>query len=560
MSAQEATVRVEISGVGGAIEENVRQVLSLARAAENGSLPVARIRRLHGLAGAEIELALQPFGYYRPRIESGLRQVGDIWVARYAIAPGRPVLVRGVNLSLSGAGRDEPVFRRLVAGFPLQVGDTLRHAEYEVAKLGFLAVAADSGYLAAAFDTALIRVDRNAASAEIVLRFETGERFRFGAVTFNQSVLDPARLQSQVPFQPGELYRADKLLQLQTALAEQPYFSRVEVRPLVAEARDGEVPIAVDLVPARPQAYEVGVGYGTDTGPRGTAKIELRRLNRAGHRAEAELTASTVERSVSAQYMIPAVLSQAGLLTIFGGYANLDPTTSRSEAILAGARLSRPRGRWRETLSLAFRHESFEVGVDRGIADLLIGGGSWEYTAATNRIFPSRGQRIRFEAQGSPGGAVSSASFVQAKVSGKVIRSLGSRTRILTRAEVGRLFTGDFHQLPPTIRYFTGGDQSVRGYRYLDLGPRDGAGNVIGGRALVTASVELDHRVFERWSVATFYDAGNALDELALSLEQGAGAGIRWLSPIGLIRLDGAFAVSRTGSPFRIHFSIGPDL
>jgi translocation and assembly module TamA len=83
---------------------------------------------------------------------------------------------------------------------------------------------------------------------------------------------------------------------------------------------------------------------------------------------------------------------------------------------------------------------------------------------------------------------------------------------------------------------------------------------VIGGKALVAASVELDHRVFKSWSVAMFYDAGNALDELSLSLQQGAGVGIRWLSPIGLIRLDGAFAISRTDSPFRVHFSIGPDL
>lgn len=560
MSGQVARVQVEVIGVGGEVKENVRQVLSLARAAEAGTLPVARIRRLHGQAAAEIELALQPFGYYRPRIESGLRQEGDRWVARYAITPGPPVLVRRVNLSLLGSGSDEPAFRRLVATFPVEAGDTLRHAEYEEAKLAFLGLAADSGYLAAAFDTAQIRVDRSAFSAEIILRFDTGERFNFGPVTFNQEVLDPARLQALVPFEPGEPYRADKLLQLQTALANHPSFSRVEVRPVVAQAGDGRVPIEVDLVPTKARAYEIGVGYGTDTGPRGTAGVEFRRLNRSGHRAEAELTLSTVERSISAQYLIPAVLSPAGVLTLLGGYANLDPTTSQSEAIIAGARLSRPRGRWRETLSLTFKHESFEVGVDRGTADLLIGGGSWEHTVADSRVFPSRGHRIRFGLQGSPGGALASANFLQLDVSGKVIRSLGARTRVLARAEVGRLFTGAFRRLPPTIRYFTGGDQSVRGYRYLELGPRDVAGNVIGGEAVIAASLELDHRVFERWSLAAFYDAGNALEDLSLSLDQGMGAGIRWLSPIGLIRLDGAFAVSRRDSPFRIHFSIGPDL
>jgi translocation and assembly module TamA len=225
-----------------------------------------------------------------------------------------------------------------------------------------------------------------------------------------------------------------------------------------------------------------------------------------------------------------------------------------------GARFGHPRGRWRETLSLIYQHESFEVGLDQGIADLVIGGANWERTSADNRVFPTRGHRLRFEVQGSPGGALASAGFLQLEASGKVIRSLGAGTRVLVRAEVGRLFTGEFRELPPTIRYFTGGDQSVRGYRYLALGPLDAAGNVIGGEALVTASVELDHRVFEKWSVAAFYDAGNALNELSLSLEQGLGAGVRWLSPIGLIRLDGAFAISQADSPFRIHFSIGPDL
>lgn len=552
-------MRVEVSGVEGEVAENVRQVLSLARAAEEGDVPVARIRRLHGQATEEIGLALQPFGYYRPKIDAALSREGDGWEARYGITPGPPVIVRGVELTLLGPGRGQPAFRQLVADFPIHRGDTLRHAVYEQAKLGFLTTASDSGYLAAAYDTSFILVDRDAASANIVLRFDTGRRFRFGPVVFNQDVLDPALLQARVPFQAGEPYRVDELLQLQTTLVDDPYFSRVEVRPQVADAVDDRVPIVVDLVPARPRAYEIGAGYGTDTGPRGTVGIKFRRLNRSGHRAEAGIIVSTVERSISGQYMIPRVLSPGGLLTLVGGYADLDPATSESEAIIVGARLSRPRGRWRETLSLTYQHESFEVGVDRGTADLVIGGGSWEQTRANNQVFPTRGHRIRFETQGSPG-AIASTSFLQLEASGKIVRALAPRTRVLARVEAGRLFTGSFRQLPPTIRYFTGGDQTVRGYRYLALGPRDVEGNVIGGEAVLAASVELDHRVFEGWAVAAFFDAGDAFDELSLSLEQGAGGGIRWLSPIGLVRLDGAFALSRPGSPFRIHFSIGPDL
>ena len=73
-------------------------------------------------------------------------------------------------------------------------------------------------------------------------------------------------------------------------------------------------------------------------------------------------------------------------------------------------------------------------------------------------------------------------------------------------------------------------------------------------------SAELDFRVLRRWRLAIFYDAGNAFDGKPHKLEQATGLGVRWLSPIGFIRLDGALAVSRSGPPFRLHIIIGPDL
>jgi translocation and assembly module TamA len=164
--------------------------------------------------------------------------------------------------------------------------------------------------------------------------------------------------------------------------------------------------------------------------------------------------------------------------------------------------------------------------------------------------------------QGSP---VGSTSFAQVEVAAKLIESIAPKTRILLRGDVGRTFTNAFRTLPPTIRYFAGGSESVRGYGYLSIGPLDVQGNVIGGRTLEVGSLELDHRIFNRWAIAAFTDVGAALDDFTLSvrqnaLQQGVGGGIRWLSPIGLIRIDGAFAVTQPGTPFHLHFSMGPDL
>jgi translocation and assembly module TamA len=553
-------VTVRIEGVEGVVAANVRMVLEIARAADTGALTLDRAVRLHRTADADIGTALEPFGYYRPRIRKTLEQDGDALVARYAIDPGPATIVTRVDIVLRGEGAEDPAFREAVEQFPLTRGDTLRHLPYQTAKLALITLAADSGYLAADFDTSLIRVNREESTAELVIHFATGPRYRFGPVTFEQEILDTSFLRTRVPFETDEPYRRDRVLELQAGLAEDPYFERVEVIPRPERAEGLRVPIDVALVPRAPQAFEAGLGYGTDNGPRGRGLARLRRLNRRGHHAEAEIVGSFIEKSASVQYMVPAFGHPKGILTFLAGYAILNPVTSASRTYVASVRLSRPRLGWRETFSLSWQREAFRVATDSATSTLFLPGASWERTRSDSRIFPTSGLRTRLDLQAAHDGVLSSASLLRVSAGAKLIQSLGGRTRILVRGDIGRIFTSQFRRLPPTLRFFAGGDQSVRGFGYQALGPRDPKGKITGGRNLVVGSAELDFRVTPRWAVAVFTDAGNALENFRLDLEQGVGAGIRWISPIGLIRVDGAFPISEEGAPFRVHLSIGPDL
>lgn len=566
VSAQEAPVRVEIEGVADEAAANVRAMLDIAREAEEGDpISSARVRQLHEGSEDDIRLALQPFGFYEPVVRSSLRREEGSWLARYVIDPGPATIVRSAEVELTGDGADSPAFREAAAAFPLHPGDTLRHAPYEDAKLALLAVAADSGYLAADFDTTLILVDREADTAGIRIRFDTGPRYHFGPVTFNQSILDPGFLHTRVPFQQGELYRQDRLLELHANLAEDPYFASVSVMPRPELAEGLEVPIEVDLEPQRPQSYELGGGYGTDTGPRARAAARFRRLNRRGHNAEVELTGSLVEQSVSTRYTIPAVLHPTGALTFLAGYAALNPDDAvHSRTALVGARLTRRRFGWNESFSLTYQRANFEIGPDTALSSLLSAGLAYDRSWAESQVYPMRGLRTRVEVSGAHDALLSNATFARATVGVKVIRGLGPRFRGIVRADAGRVFTSDLRELPPAIRFFAGGDQSVRGYRFQALGPRDPLGNIIGGRVLLAASLEADYRIFDRWALAVFTDAGNALDDFELDLQHAIGAGVRWLSPVGMVRVDGAFAIDRpaevSGGDFRLHIMIGPDL
>ena len=564
--AQTAPVKVTIEGIDGPVKQNVRDILALARADDEGNpLQVARIRQLYDRSAQQIREALQPFGFYDPSIHSTLTANDGTWLAHYLIHPGPPTIVQSVDVSVTGAGANAPVVQQAADQFRRERGDTLQHLVYENAKLALLGAATDSGYLKARFDSAAILVDSTADTARIVVRFDTGPLMHFGQVTFHESVINHGLLARQVPFQPGDVFRHKKLRELQNNLTSQPYWAAVEVIPHPDSAVGDRVPIDVTLTPLHPEAYEVGAGYGTDNGPRGRLTARFRRINRAGNHAQLDLSASSNEQSISAQYTIPGVLNPTGALSLLAGYALTNPTVSTSHTFIVGPRLTRKRFGWDETLSLTYQHESFTVGPDTGAVTMLVGGIGYDRSEKNNQVFPTRGYRVHGELKTSKSGVLSDVSFLRLEVGAKAVHSLLPRTRLLARADVGEVFTSAFRSLPPSIRFFTGGDETVRGYRFETLGPRTASGAPIGGKIVVAASVETDYRFLDRWAVAGFIDGGNALDSWTpLKLRYAVGPGIRWISPVGLIRLDLAYTVNRpaaiSGGPWLLHLRMGPDL
>lgn len=552
-------VKVEVEGVGRDLERNIRSVLSLEKEDKDDMTP-DRVRRLHDRAPEEIGEALQPFGYYKPVVRGELRQEGERWIARYEVDEGPAIKIASVDLKVTGAGADDPEFRQVTREFPVQRGKTLYHPDYEKGKDALVELAAENGYLDAEFEVSEVRVDLERYRADVIVHYDTGPRYRFGDVTFNQDAVNPDLLTGYVNFKRGEPLDVDKVLELQDALSDSPYWARVEVVTLQEQAQNLEVPIEVNLVPAKPRLFTAGVGYGTDSGARGTLGLELRRINRRGHRGEIQLVGAETERSFQASYLIPGAYPRTDLLALNAAYAVEDTDTAESESMLLGAQRTQTRGGWREALQLNYQRDDFEVGLDQGISTLLVPGASYERVEADDRIYTTNGYRLRIGVQGAEESLLSDSTFFQGTLSGKYIRTLGDRHRLITRAEAGYLETRQFRQLPPRFRFFAGGDRSVRGFGYQELGERDEAGNVIGGQALLVGSLEYELRVLEDWSAAVFYDTGNAFRTFGDPLEYGAGFGVRWRSPIGPIRADMAWALSDDDRPFRFHLNIGPDL
>jgi translocation and assembly module TamA len=265
--------------------------------------------------------------------------------------------------------------------------------------------------------------------------------------------------------------------------------------------------------------------------------------------------------NVIARYRIPVLDPRTDELTLFAEYRDDDPVTSFSRIGRFGTVLSTRWRRSRLDYSLVYHIEDFEVADNDDVVNMLIPGIAVSYISSRDPVHVRHGFRLDASLQGAAEKVLSEISFAQLHLRGKFILSPWRRGRFLARGELGTTVTPELQELPASLRYFAGGDQSVRGYPYKSLGPVNADGEVTGGRYLLVGSLEYEHALNDKWAVAAFIDAGNAFDELdEPHFEQGAGVGIRWRSPVGPVRVDLANAISDPDRGWRLHISIGPDL
>ncbi len=553
-------VDVEISGIEKLLEDNVRLLLSIEQQKNHALISEGRLRRLHKKAPGEIASALQPFGYYRSSVNSDLIQSSPgNWQARYVIDPGPPLLVHQFDFKLNGEMADDPAFRTLIATFSLNEGAVFNHLKYEDIKASLARLASERGYFNARFTEHRVAIDLERYEARIHLHYEGGARYHFGDVLLVQEVLEPELLQRYIPFEKGSPYTLNQLLSLQQALNDSDYFRTVEVSPGEPQLDSMEIPVAVMLTPRNRHRYRFGLGYGTDTGARTKFGWEIPRLNRRGHRINTETQISERGYSLSTHYRVPVLNPRTDQIVYSAGVVNEDTDTSESTVRTVGVSLNRSRSQWRESVSLNYQQETFIIADDSGRSTLLIPGISWSRNWGRNFINVLDGVHFDIGLRGASKNLVSDTDFFQLQGGVKTIKSLGRYNRVILRGRLGATWTDDFHQLPSSVRFFAGGAQSVRGYKYQSLGPVDSSGNVIGGKHLMVGSIEFEHRLTSKWSVAVFYDGGNAIDDISEKLERGAGLGVRWQSPVGPVRFDMATDVSRGSHNWEPHINIGPD-
>lgn len=566
-----AGVQLVVTGVDDPLKAAVVAGVSLSQYA-NRDVSEAQLHRLYERADTEVDNALRPYGYYDAHITGNLQQAGKDWRVSLHVAPGEPVKVTSVDIQLDPAAAALRPIRAARRGIEKLKGQRLDDAHYDAARDALNNALTANGYLDAKLTVHRVEVNRGEHRAAIRLAWNVGRRYRYGQVYFDGSQFQPTFLERYVPFKPGDYFDQNQLLSLQQALNGADYFSVVNVLPEIDKAKDGIVDIKVELAPAKRRIYTSGLFVGTDTGVGVRGGVEYRWVNRYGHKWKNDLVLAQRLKMLATQYTIPLSGDNQRSLNFGANFRDANTVTSQSRTLELVANESELWHDWVRTVGLHALTGSFSVGktpnepestpgVEHGHSTLFYAEGSLSRKAADNFDFVRRGWSLNFDARSTVGGLLSSARFSEVTASGKWIRSFWRTNRLILRGDLGHVWTNRFDALPPQLRFFAGGDQSLRGYGYQSIGPQNSYNRVIGGSSLIIGSATLEHYFTPRWGIATFVDAGNAFNGTNVHPKIGTGIGVRWRSPVGLIRVDVGTPINdaqRHG--VELHLVIGPDL
>jgi len=559
--SQSAHAGVSIAGLEPQLQDIVLAYLRLDD--EACDAPDWRVRRLFIESETEIREALEVVGYYSVAIDKKLRQEEACWQADYTIKAGPPVILRDITIVIDTGSTTDETLQAALQSCQFNSGQVLRHAAYDACRRAITRAAERRGYFSAEFVERRIDVYPDQYAADINLQMVTGPRYVFGQPTVDQEVLDQDLIERFVDIVPGEFYDAERVRRLQRDLVSSTYFDQVIFTPAPRGAPHFDVPVHVELTPGKQYQFTAGVGFATDVGPKLRGGVLNRRVNEAGHQAEAEVNLSRVISNIDLTYRIP-LDKPRDWITFDTGYKIEDNDSFESRLFTAGAqRIQRRKDNWVRTLFLELRLEDFEAGAFQDSdSELLTPGIGYAYVEEDYPPRPLSGHRSRVQLRGAVNGLISDTSFLQLYGNTKWVFGLWPGARLLTRAEAGFTAIDRFPDLPASVRFFAGGDTSIRGYGYNTLGPTDPLGAVIGGSNLLVGSVEVDQQIAGDWAVAAFIDSGNAYDEVGdFNPATGVGAGIRWFSPLGPIRIDVAVPLeSNAPDDYRFHITLGPDL
>ncbi|EDJ90345.1 autotransporter assembly complex protein TamA [Haemophilus influenzae] len=551
----EQTVDIEVQGIRGfrAVRNTDLNVNLINKEEMDGS------ERYQHLVTKAVDRGLRVFGYYESsvRFERKQRQgKRDLLIAH--VTPGEPTKIAGTDVQIEGEAAQDENFDALRKNLPKE-GVLVEHQTYDDYKTAISRLALNRGYFDGNFKISRLEISPETNQAWWRMLFDSGVRYHYGNITFSHSQIRDDYLNNILNIKSGDPYLMNNLSDLTSDFSSSNWFSSVLVQPNINH-KSKTVDIEIILYPRKKNAMELGVGFATDGGVHGQIGWTKPWINSRGHSLRSNLYLSAPKQTLEATYRMPLLKNPLNYYYDFavGWEGEKENDTNTRVLTLSALRYWNNAHGWQYFGGLRTRYDSFTQADITDKTLLLYPTVGFTRTRLRGGSFATWGdvQKITFDL--SKRIWLSESSFIKVQASSAWVRTYAENHRIVARAEIGYLHTKDIEKIPPTLRFFAGGDRSVRGYGYKKIAPKNRNGKLVGGSRLLTTSLEYQYQVYPNWWAATFADSGLAADNYtAKELRYGTGVGVRWASPVGAIKFDIATPIRDKDNSKNIQFYIG---
>ena len=572
----------------GDLDELLEKNLDLERFRGNPRMDREQLQRLVRDTPEQARNLIATAGYYTPVVTVRVDTTGAKPVVIVDVDPGQPVTVDKVELELRGFDPTPPLAasepfdtEALKRSWSLKSGSVFRQAEWESAKRALLREVVQTRYPRAQLVDTQAVVDPETHKVSLLVVLDSGPELRFGELRIEGlKRYDADIIRNLNKIRQGDYYSESALQSLQARLQDTGYFASVEVSADMSsilgeqieagqESQQAEaapdakpvnrgpaplLPLVVRVTENKQQNVSAGLGFSTNTGNR--AQLNYDNLNVWGTRFKSAITMETKKQAAHANFYFPT--TERGYNDSAG--ASFERSDISNE-ITAVTTISAKRN-WGGTnleRSLTFEFLSEDktvVGLEQTRSKSLPLTYAITKRSLDSLLFPTKGYVINAQVGGALLPVLTDERFV--RVAGKAVyyRPLGEKGELIVRGEMGALGSKEKRGVPAVYLFRAGGDQSVRGYGYQELGVKEGDAT-IGGRYMLTGSAEYQYWFKPKWAIAAFYDAGNAADTVkaAMTPKSGYGLGGRYKSPVGPINVDVAYG--HAVQKYRLHFSLG---
>ena len=552
-------VSYEISGVDGDVLANVQASLSsIPAVSKKNSFLFTREMR------DKSKTALRALGYYSPKITIEPPDPrGDSNVVKINIDEGKSVFIRECNIELLGEGARYQSFLEIIEKSGLKSYGHLNHGDYEALKSELKNHALSLGFFDYQVLVSQLVVYEDEGRVDIQIIADTGKRYNFGDLIADdktRELLKPAA--ALMTLDKGTPFSAEALKKFQQDMSRTGYYSSIDARAQVENKHDYEVPLELHLERKSKNLMRVGLGVSTDEGARVLLAWDKPLLNEKGHSLSTYARVSAVKQNAEIVYKIPRKDPNLDYYYIRAAQIHTDLNDTKSDlSHLSLHYVADKTGKWHRDYSLRGEYEDYTQGRERGNSFNVMPGLLLSRRESSGGFDPQRGYAISGDFTGGTQ-LWSDYNFFRSILSLQGIMSPSENTRFLFRMTGGAIFGSDATRVPPSLRFFAGGDRSVRGFDYMRKAPKKD-GYLKGGRYMATGTAEFQFPIgISSSRGALFLDAGKVFDRSGSDNEKmlwGPGIGYRFLSKYGTAAIDLATGISGDEHSYRLHFSFGPE-